>query len=363
MTIKSRLAIGLICVVSTLLTPILRSVLAQSDENFDVRIFILQDHELRTVDPSNGSQQTVTTTPLPLESLSTQQRQVSERILLANVDATGNFIYTLEAIGYDSHGFPVQTQLSQLDVGANSRHLLLQRPGIINFSISPNQTFGAVTYYTGTYGESVKGLCLFNLQSRTCNDVPLRNGVGNLFYWLDEQTLLIRSETIQIVDVTTRQAQEIAISLNDWYVMSAAPIPNSDDLLVSVDARTDGYRPAQFLRYNLGTHTYQQLPYNAANLENYSLVMNLHFSREGQYLLYGGGLGRPIGIVEFSTGALLNEINTIITSGWLDNETLIVQGSRDGVTLEIFTLNAQSGTVTQLAQGEQAGGIMLVAGS
>jgi hypothetical protein len=111
------------------------------------------------------------------------------------------------------------------------------------------------------------------------------------------------------------------------------------------------------LTYDLDTGVVEQLPYSTPNFQEFPLVDAWAFSPDGRYLLYQGTVAN---LVEFATGRLIQRFESIFAADWLDNETLLIQGSREGDALELFRINAASGQITPLLSGEAAGGILLV---
>lgn len=322
-------------------------------------VFLLRGYQVLTMNvfiPEQPNVQLLTTN-LRLEAFDPAQRD-GWRILSADIPKTGNFLYTLEGSGRTERQLPTATQLVRTDLITGERVILSNRNGIYGFVLSPDQQHMIVGYHDGEFGVAQQYSCILDLQTLECRDVPMI-ATSNLGFWLDNQRYLgfgVSPFGLVIVSTDTGIPQPLPVAA-EWFVYSAVPIPNTRTLLLSARLRSDTARNAsQFLTLDVDTHALQNFTYDAAN-ENYALVETWSFSPDGHYLLYGG-LRRVL--VEFQTGRQIQEFDTVFNSGWVNNNTLVVQGALNATTNGILRTDANTGNTVQIRTSSEAYGILIV---
>ncbi len=326
-------------------------------------VFILRDNRVLRLDAQTGQQMTALELPLPVQNDTSNAANVeAPHIFLARIDAAAQFVYLIEASGRDQRLLPTATNLVQIDLKTGKRAIIFDHSGIFKFSISPDQQHMVISYYEAAYAWSVQQSCILDLATLDCPPITLLIG-ESIAYWLDNESYVITTaEDIRIRLVNAATGTDTPLALPpEWYIYSAVPIPDTRTLLISATKQTDAtavYSASSFLTYNIDSDELTELAYRAPNLTDYPLVTRWYFSPDGRYLFYGGGA--KMALIEFSTGRLIGEVKSAINTGWQDNTTLIVQGSRDGNTIEILKINPADGLVTQLATGEAANGFLLM---
>jgi hypothetical protein len=325
-------------------------------------VYVLRENQLLGLDWQTGLQSAVVQMSHSLASEVLPETAMIEgsantRVIDAQIDHTGQYIYLIEASGRDQRGYPTSTQLVQFNLLTGQRHIVLDRSGIFSFSISPNRSKIAVIYYEADFAWSTQQACVLDLQTSICQPVGLR-GLGIPAYWLDNQHCMLMYadvNPIRIVDADTLNVTTITLPA-DRFIYSSIPI-SASTLFIANKLRTNVGQPVSFTYYDIQSGAFQDLPYKALNFENYGSVNRGQFSPDQQYLLYSG---IKSALIQLSTGQLIREFDIVVNSSWVNASTLLVQGSTDGQALEIFRFDTTTANITQLAIGEAASGIMLI---
>ena len=324
-------------------------------------IFILRDDMLLTLNVEGVQQETANLEPL---SLPITDFSDSAQGYIASVDITadGSQLYALLHQGRLSAQlpFPTRTQLIEIDPSAATSMVIYERPGIFAFVLSPNAERMIVGYYDADYYFSTRHSCILDLQTRVCTLTPhqISSNPGD---WIDSDRYLVASQSdymLHVLNVETGQDRALPLP-PEWILNAAAPIPNTQMIIVGADQREiSGQSESSFLTISIDTLEVRELPYVTPSNGYYPVVSSWSFSPDNQYMLYGD---THKALVDFTTGRLVRELDTVVNFGWTDDHTLIIQGSVSlGSGPEIAEIDAASGDVRQLAFGDAASGIMLI---
>lgn len=271
------------------------------------------------------------------------------------VDQSRQFLYTIEAITFDDRGRPTATQFVQTLTQTGERRILLDRPGLYNFQLSPDGGKIFLTYFDGVFSEGALYGCILDLASSTCDEIELQIAL-NPYSWLDNNKILFLSSkrNIHQFDVATQSLVEIPIS-SDWYIRSFTPIPNRNSILIAADTRDYTLLPVQFLEMNLDTLVLSDLSYDALD-NKYTSVQAWSFSPDGRYLFYGNLIHSMV-LVEFETGKVLGEFEDVTQTLWLNDCQLIFATGVES-SPSIFEFDVQTGQTTTLI-ADAAGMVIL----
>lgn len=330
--------------------------------NEEGNIYLLRDDQLLQWNVLSPEAQPIEVlqTGLNLETF-TPNAADEWRILSARVDQTEAFLYTLETFGRTKRHLPTTTRLVQTDLTTGERTVLVDRNGLFSFVLSPDQTHMIVAFYEGDYAESRKYACVLDLASKNCQNIDLEISYDP-GYWIDDHNYVVYSfgPNSDLYKVDIESDKPVRLSLpHKWYVYSGAPIPATETLMISARQRTDANQNgSQFIKLDLATMQQEILPYRALD-DDYSGVGSWAFSQDGAYLLYGG-ITQSKALINLESGGLIMEIQSVISSAWLNERTLVVQRNIDNTDTEIILLDAASGEKTQLAQGDDATGLLIV---
>lgn len=324
----------------------------------EVPIFLLQDGQIMELNTDTGAQTTISQAPALTLSSSSDSTQPF-RLFSADIDPAAEWIYVLEFQGLNEQYYPTGTRIMRVNVQTGQEILFRNDPDMYSFAISPDGQRVAIFYLDDTTGLMIQHVCILNIASTYCQPLPFA-GLSSAFLWLDNERLLLtvpESAPVRIVNVETMSIETID-QPEEWFVYTATPIPNTTHLLLAGRLREGGgYVPTSFLTYNFDTAETQVLPFAALNVDDFPAVGMMSFSSNGQYLLYQGD---AVALIEFATGRLITRLEFVTSFGWLDDQTLLVQGSRDGTTPEIMRIDASTGEIVSLASGDSAGGVLLV---
>jgi hypothetical protein len=318
-------------------------------------ILLLRDNQLVSVASSAARPVTISAVPMPLGLETFNPASTEWRIWSANIDSSGRYLYTIEASGRSDRQLPAATRLVKTDLTTGIRTVLSDRNGMFTFVLSPDQQQMVVGYYDGEFGVAERRSCVLEISTQECREIPLTIGT-NPGYWIDNQSYLAYGGGLYIVNATTGVMESI-MTPQVWFVYSAVPIPNTRTILINADIRSTAVSEvSHFFTYDLDSTSFSELLYRPLN-QDYDIVEGYSFSPNEVYLLYGG---RQMALTEFATGRLIREFDSVLNYGWLDDNTLIIQGALDQATAGILRVNAATGEVTQLAPVSASNGILLV---
>jgi hypothetical protein len=361
---KSRLRL-IIAVIVGLITVVLNIFLVRSQEATpDIVItqdtLILRHNQLMDFDNATGQTIELLQLPFEVENISEVSALAdNSRIFAAAVQAEMDTIYAIEHLGRDEQGFPTTTNFVKIDTQTGVINDRFSQSGMFSFTVSPREERVVVNFFEGRYGYSTLGACILDFVSRNC--LPIELMVANTpVFWIDDRYFVMTTldqDRIQLVDSQTALSEAIRIP-SEWYIHSVVPIPGQNALLISARLQTDLTNPATLLRLDLASKELQPMSLQPPDLTNYPSVSRWVFSPNGNYLLYGGG--PKMALADVNAGRNLLEFAFVVNAGWINDHTLLMQGSRDGVQLEIIRVDATTGVTTILAQGDAAGGILLI---
>lgn len=330
----------------------------------DSDVYLLRDNQLMHLDPQTGQTHLVTEFA-PLSTVrSTEPDRTERRLYAADIDPAAQYLYQIEVWGRSSNrripNAPTGGELVRIDMVTKERQVISKNTTIFHFVLSPDGQRMILFYYDGEFLYSKPRACILDLHSFQCKDLTF-DYVRTTSFWIDNDTFVISINdinTLRLVDAVTGSHTTLALP-PEWHIYTAALIPQSNSILVDTHPRelVDRIPPISFLTYDLETGNVQLLPYTALDTGDYTIVNELQFSPSGDYLLYRGG---NVALVDFSSGELIQEFTAVYSAGWLDEHTLLVQGSRHDDALEIMRVDATSKEVTSLLQGEAASGILLI---
>jgi hypothetical protein len=327
----------------------------------DAPIFVLQDRALLTI---NGAGEAsivadLAASPLTVTSLDNDNHRL---VALADISKTADKLFTLIQEGQLSPQllFPTRTYLAETNLETGISRTILDRPGIFAFVVSPDEHKMLVGYYEDEYYFSAQRSCVLVIATGVCSPTP-HQIFATPGSWIDNNTYLVVSlvdNMLHVTNIRTGNDQVLPIP-QKWVLNSAIPIPQTRLVLASAGLRDFSHiSQAGFLTINLDTLEVRELPYIAEAGGNYSEVSAFSFSPDNRYLLYGG---THRALVEFNTGMLVRELETVVNSGWIDEHTLVVQGRlNENSQMEIAEVDALTGNTVQIASGDQATGILLV---
>jgi hypothetical protein len=318
------------------------------------------DNQLMDFDSTTGQSVELLQLPFELESTSGVSPLTSNsRIFAAAIRPEIDAIYAIEFIGRDEQGLPTTTNFVKIDMQTGIINDRFSQSGMFNFTVSPSEERVVINFFEGRYGYSTLGACILDFVSRNC--LPIELMVANTpVFWIDDRYFVMTTldqSRIQLVDSQTGLSEAISIP-SEWYIHSAVPIPGQNALLISARLQTDLTNPATLLRLDLASTELQEMSLQPPDLANYPSVSRWVFSRNGNYLLYGGG--PKMALADVNAGRNLLEFEVVVNAGWINDQTLLIQGSRDGAGLEIIRVDATTGVTNVLAQGDAAGGILLI---
>jgi hypothetical protein len=325
-----------------------------------VPVYQLYDGAIIELDIVSGHRTAIAVMTTPLESFGMNASLASgeeRRVWSAEMDPARENLYLVEAIGRDRYQMPETIELVRVNIRTGEREFLLQQ-NVSSITFSPDGRRAVVVYYQGDLGQSNQSSCILDVQSGFC--VPLnfgREGVG-ASQWVNNFEFVLRVgelNPLRLINADTLSISQILVP-EKWYIYRAAVIPASNSLLISAGDRTSPNSPVSFLEHDLGSGVTIQQSYSAS--PQYYVVAELLISPDGRYLLYGGG-GSLATLIDRNDGRIIANWETTISAGWADATHLVVQGSRGGNLLEIVSVDARTGQIQVLAQGQDAGGILL----
>ena len=337
-------------------------VFAQADAlPTDAPVYLLQKNRLSQLDVATGSPQRIAEfTPL-INAERMGSDRVDRRLWAADIDPMGRYLYQVEAWGRSTNwnilNAPTGAELVRIDLATNEREIVFDRTTVFDFVLSPDGQRMVVFYYVEEYLHSRQNACILELQTLGCEVLDFEN-VG-MAEWLSSKTFLVRSADInplQVIDAENGESQTLVFP-PEWQIYWGTRLPKTHSLLVSGQPYENALQhPIHFLIYDLDSGNVEFLPYTAPNTVEYITVNELQLSPNAGYLLYKGF---NTALVNFESGELIEEFTSIYSAGWIDDKTLIVQGSRAEGQLEIMRVNAASGEITTLVSGESASGMLL----
>jgi hypothetical protein len=354
-------------IVATVLLSLGKIVTAQEETpTVDRDVFLFRNGEVEALNVTTGAAQSIASgiQPLALSQARTSDETIDRRFYAADLSMNAQLMYLIEAWGRnterDLYNLPTGSELVEVNLRTNERRVIFDDAYSYNFFLSPDERQMVVMHYAGEFLNSRPRACVLDLQTLACQPLDF-DYVGSYAYWIDNVSFIFGvadANPLRLINTQTRQIETLAFP-SEWYIYATPVlIPDSRKILVSATPReSPDYPPASLLTYDLDTGVVEQLPYSTPNFQEFPLVDAWAFSPDGRYLLYQGTVAN---LVEFATGRLIQRFESIFAADWLDNETLLIQGSREGDALELFRINAASGQITPLLSGEAAGGILLV---
>jgi hypothetical protein len=339
-----------------------RNLLAQEipDTTTIESVLLLQQNQLNRLDITTGARQSVASVSAFVEDFSAMN--ADRRIWSAGIDKSSRFLYLIEAYGSSSNrqilGLPTASELVEVDLQTNQRRVLSSKTTVFNFIVSADRQHMIILYYESEYLFSRQKACILDLVSLICQELNVE-AVGSTAFWIDNQQFVIyfaSSGELTRVNIDTLSTNPISIS-SEWFINWATPIPNTRDLLITAKKLPYNYEPSGFLRYNLDTEMATELPFTSLGFEDFPNIGSFDFSPDGHFLLYSGDASA---LIDFSTGELIQRFEVVVNAGWMSNEILLVQGSVDGASLNIISIDAANRQASLILSGDAAGGILLI---
>ncbi len=328
-------------------------VIAQEDEP----IYLLRDN-LSLVSLLGRSDAMQTNAPLSLP-VTTYDAPNPVTIARAQISASEDQLFVLLHEGRVSpqYPFPTNTRIVIVDLASNQTHTIYERPGIFTFLISPDEQHMVVGYHEDDYYFSTRRLCVLEISTGICTSIEYTIG-SNPGHWVDNATLLIPrliNNQLLVFNIFSQQESFIPTP-EDWHFSSTAPIPETGKIVISGQQSNKDRSQlpiTAFFILDLELLSFEMLPYI-----EHEYVAWWSFSPTNQYVIYGRV--NPV-LVEFLTGRRIFEFESLLNWGWVNNHTLVAQRlNPNGTGMEIIQIDATTGGITTLAQGDQAGGILLI---
>ena len=326
---------------------------AQEDEP----IYLLSDNLLLTsLTTQNNIMQTNAALSLPVTAYNVPNPVTIARAQIS-FSETQLFVLLHEGRVSERYPFPINTRIAIVDLLSNQTRILLEQPGIFTFLISPDEQHMIVGYYEGDYYFSAQNLCVLEVSTGVCTRLEYRIG-RNPGLWIDNSTILIPVSTnnqIPLINIFTREESFIPTP-EGWQFAAVSPIP--DTRMIVMSGQQSNVDRSQlpitaFFVLNLDSLTFEMLPYT----DNH-FISWWSFSPNNEYVVYGRS--RPV-LVEFLSGRAIYEFTSLLNWGWVNDHTLVAQRlNPNGTGMEIIQIDATTGGITTLAQGDQAGGILLI---
>ena len=280
-------------------------------------------------------------------------------IARAQISASEDQLFVLLHEGRVSqrYPFPINTRIALVDITTNQTRILYERSGIFTFVLSPDEQHMIIGYYESDYYFSTQSLCILEISTGICTILEYRIGT-NPGFWVDSSTILIPSlvnNQVPLLNIFTHQESFIPTP-EDWQFAAVTPIPDTRMILISAQQSSEDRTQraiTSFFILNLDSLTFEMLPYTER-----LIVSWWSFSPNNQYVIYERR--HPI-LVEFLTGRAIYELTSLLNWGWVNEHTLVAQRlNPNGTGMEIIQIDATTGGITTLAQGDQAGGILLI---
>jgi hypothetical protein len=322
--------------------------------------YLLQASTLSHLDNATGDRTLVANFASLSSVAATQPDRVDRRLWAADVDPSGRYLYQIEAWGRSTNrripGAPTGADFVRIDIATGAREMVLDKTTVFNFVLSPDGQQVVIFYNVGEYLYSRQNACVLNLQTFQCQELAFENVATAL--WLNEQQFITRIgdvNPLQLVNVDTLVVQPLVFP-PEWQVYWGMQKPGTNLLVVSGQPYENALEhPNSFLALNLDDGSVQTLPFKA--LDAYAVVPELNFSPDGLYLLYGDR--SQSALVNFTSGELIQEFTAAYSADWIDDHTLLLQGSRNDGPLEIMRVDASTGQVQTLLSGDDAEGLLL----
>lgn len=328
------------------------SVTGQSENT----IYLLRDNAI--VEFGTTGVQHIAANPsalsLPITNLSNpNHRYVASAVLTA----TATHLYALFQEGQLSpqRPFPTHTWISRIDTTSGISVVIYDHPGIFAFALSPDEQHMTVGYYEADYYFSAERACILNLSVGDCS--PIQYQVfSDPGAWIDNTHILLPSSNdghMHVINITNNE--DIRLPLPPGRNLSSGrPIPNTRLVLMGAEAQDLTQQPLfGFFTVNIDTFELQMLPYGES-----STVVLYGISPDHRYLVYGDTHPK---LVEFASGRLVRQFDSIVNLGWIGDHTLVYQGRVEANSEpEIATIDSETGERSQLAAGDQASGILLI---
>lgn len=334
----------------------IQSINAQETNEPESTMYLLQNDQLKQLDVISGQQEYI----LDLMPLNIHSDRTEWRLWAADVDPTGQTLYQIEIWGRSQNrnilGAPTGGELVAIDIQTNTREVIFNSTTVFNFVLSPDGQRMVVFFNIGEYLYSEQHACVLNLNSQECQPLEFDNIA--IAEWISNQEFITRTgdvHPLQLVNVDSNTYKTL-IFPSDWQVYWGTLLPLTSELVVSGQPYEDALEhPNSFLSYNLLTDKVEISRFSALN--KYFLIEELLFSKDGKYLFYGSS--PQASLIDFKSGELIQEFETVLSAEWIDEQTLIVQGSLDESPVSIMRFDVTSRQVTMLLQGEAASGMLL----
>lgn len=352
-----RYLLGLLVILMTLGIHSFKAQDADAPEN---TAYLLQNNQLKQLDIISGRQE-LTFDLMPLNRVhSTQLDRTERRLWAADVDPTGQTLYQIEVWGRSQNrnilGAPTGGELVAINIATNTRDVIFDSTTVFNFVLSPDGQRMVVFFNIGEYLYSKQHACVLNLKSHECQPLEFDNIA--IAEWINNQEFITRTgdaNPLKLVNVDSYTHKTLVFP-SEWQVYWGTLLPFTSYLVVSGQPYESALEhPNSFLFYNLLTDKVEISGFRALN--KYFLIEDLLFSGDGKYLFYGSSPQATL--IDFKSGELIQEFATVISAQWVDEQTLIVQGSLDNSPVSIMRFDAISRHVTILLQGEAASGMLL----
>jgi hypothetical protein len=327
-------------------------------------LYLFRDNQLYQLDVETG-ELTLVTPVIPVDTTpATDPGQIDRHQYKLDIDADGRYLYRIEAWGrskkLDIWGAPTGAELVRIDIETGERKVILDNKTVFNFALSPDGKSMVVFFYAGEFLYSTQQACILNLETFECPIVKLEY-VGTKAIWVSDEAVVIGTNDIQplrLIDAKNGLMTVLDVP-SKWYVYWGSLIAMSNTLLLAVvDREQTGYPPVNFLTYDLSSGNIEILPLTAK--PEYLVVEDLSISPDRQFLLYGGR-SQAI-LVDFKSGQALQEFTAVYAADWIDEQTLLVQGTQNEGAMEIMRVNAATGEVITLRSGDEALGLLLMPG-
>jgi hypothetical protein len=325
--------------------------------------YLLQESTLSHLDLATGDRTLVANFASLSSIAATQPDRVDRRLWAADVDPSGRYLYQIEAWGHSTNpripGAPTGAALVRVNLTTFEREPVFNRANVFNFVLSPNGQRMLVFFYAGEYLHSTQMVCVWHVITGNCMTLDY-DYVARTGFWVDEDTFVIGtndSDPLRLIEADTK-VQSIITLPHEWYIYWAAPIPTSNSLLIYVHPREILLEipPISFILYDIPTGNTHLLPYSALDTSDYLTIDEILISPDTQYMLYKG---LRTALVDFTSGALIQEFTAAYSADWIDDHTLLIQGSRNDGPLEIMRVDASTSQVQTLLSGEDAEGLLL----
>lgn len=322
-------------------------------------VYVLRDDALLTLSPDTGTQTVVAdlerlALPVTRFSSNAEPRYVASADLVE--DPLTLYVLLHEGKLSAQLPFPTQTQILRVDPQMQTSTVIYERPGIFTFVLSPDGQQMIVGYYESDYYFSTQRACVLDFQTDICGDIP--HAIANIpGQWIDEVDILVLSGDDLLPHViNSNSGVDVVIPIPlGWNLISSIPIPNAH-LVVLTMGRIDlnGIPEYRLFTVDIDTMQIEMLQYE----NDRQLTSLLGFSPHSRYLFYNGA---TFELIEFATGRVISVFDRVINFGWESNETLVIQGTITANAAPVIAqVNAVTGEIRTLAEGEQAAGILIV---